>query len=70
MNIIREKKGEDEEGRKEEKRRGEGRRGGLVKMDADWSNVVTSHVCGPQELENTVRMLLGAFRWSTALLTP
>lgn len=55
---------------KRRKRRGEGRRGGPVKMDADWSNVFTSHACGPQELENTVRMLLGAFSWSTALLTP
>lgn len=55
---------------KRRKRRGEGRRGGPVKMDADWSNVFTSHVWGPQELENTVRMLLGAFSWSTALLTP
>lgn len=55
---------------KRRKRRGESRRASPVKMDADWSNVVTSHACSPQELKNTVRMLLGAFRWSTALLTP
>lgn len=69
MNIIREKKGRMKKVGKRRKRRGEGRRGGPVKMDADWSNVFTSHACS-LEVENKVRTLLGAFRWSTALLTP